>query len=121
MDRPDHWPLRVWIWLYEYAGMFFPVSEIIPTSSFFVQLSTQIFLVEAVPNYAASALAAHTIFSSLGGAIIPIGTFPLYDRVGYGWGNSVIAFVNLGLCAVPLTMYIVSSRLGTDWITHMEI
>ncbi|KAF2727239.1 MFS general substrate transporter [Polyplosphaeria fusca] len=85
-----------------------------------IRLSTQIFLVEAVPKFTASALAAHTIFSSLGGSFIPIGTFPLYDRVGYGWGNSVIAFINLGLWIVPLIMYIISLGLGNEWIVHIE-
>lgn len=85
------------------------------------QLSTQMFLVEAVPNYTASALAAHTIFSSIGGAFIPIGTFPLYDKLGYGWGNSLIAFINLSLCIIPLAMYIMSISLGNEWIVHIGV
>ena len=78
------------------------------------------FLVEAVPNYTASALAAHTIFSSIGGALVPIGTFPLYDKVGYGWGNSAIAFLNLALCIIPITMYSMSHGSGNEWVVHIE-
>ncbi|KAF2647977.1 MFS general substrate transporter [Lophiostoma macrostomum CBS 122681] len=86
-----------------------------------MRLSTQIFLMQAVPDYTASALAAHTIFSSIGGAFIPIGTFPLYDRIGYGWGNSVIAFTNLILCVIPFGMYLASRKRGEEWIIHLEI
>jgi len=81
----------------------------------------QIFLVEAFPGFTASAVAAHTIFSSIGGSAIPIGTFPLYERVGYGWGNSIIAFINLGLCLIPLLMYIAAHLLGREQIFHIQV
>lgn len=73
-------------------------------------MSTQVFLIEAVPNYIASALAAHTVASSVGGALIPLVTFPVYDHVGYGWGNTIAAMVNLGLCLIPLSTVVVSSK-----------
>jgi len=78
------------------------------------------FLVEAVPYYTASAPAAHTIFSSIGGAFIPISTFPLYDKIGYGWGNCVIAFINLFLCIIPLGLYAVSKKHGNEWIIELD-
>lgn len=78
------------------------------------QLSAQLFLVEVVHTYTASALAAFTVASSIGGALIPLSTFPLYDSIGHGWGNTTIALVNLLLILIPLTMYTVSRRLGDD-------
>jgi len=83
------------------------------------KLCTQIFMVEAVPNYPASALAAHTVASSVGGAILPLSTFPLYGRAGYGWGNTVIAMVNLGIYSIPVSMFVLSRRLGDKW--KMEV
>lgn len=52
--------------------------------------------------------------SSIGGALIPLSTFPLYDNIGQGWGNTIIALVNLLLILIPLTMYTVSRRLGDE-------
>lgn len=79
------------------------------------QLSATLFLVEAVKDYTASALAAFTVASSVGGAVVPLSTFPLYDGVGYGWGNTVIAAVNLSLSFIPLAMYMASRKLGGRW------
>lgn len=86
-----------------------------------MQLSTQIFLVEAVPNYTASALAAHTVASSIGGALIPLSTFSLYDRLGYGWGNTTLAIANFALCFIPLLMYIGSRKTGGRWILEAQV
>ncbi|KAH9908576.1 MFS general substrate transporter [Xylariomycetidae sp. FL2044] len=74
-----------------------------------VRLTTQLFLIEAVPEFPASALAAHTVASSIGGAVIPLATFPLYGRVGYGWGNTVVAAVMVSLSAVPAWLYVAAA------------
>ena len=73
------------------------------------------FLVEAVPNFSASALAAFTVASSVGGAILPLATFSLYDSIGYGWGNTVIGMINVALCVIPLYLYIAARKLGEGW------
>ena len=57
-----------------------------------------LYLVEAYTIYAASATAANTIFRSVGGALLPLAGKPLYDALGQGWGNTLLA----GLASIGL-------------------
>lgn len=79
------------------------------------------FLIEAVPEYSASALAAHTVASSVGGSLIPLATFSIYEKIGYGWGNTAIAAVNLGLCLIPATMLLISRKAPEKWKSEVVI
>ncbi|TGJ84139.1 hypothetical protein E0Z10_g4621 [Xylaria hypoxylon] len=55
--------------------------------------SIQTYLVDAFTVYAASALASNTIIRSVAGAVLPLAGLRLYERLGYGWGNSLLAFI----------------------------
>jgi hypothetical protein len=55
------------------------------------------YLVDAFTIYAASAMAANTVLRSLGGALLPLSGRRMYDALGLGWGNSLLAFIALGL------------------------
>ncbi|KAK5949028.1 hypothetical protein OHC33_009949 [Knufia fluminis] len=59
-----------------------------------------VYLVDAYTAYAASAMAANTVLRSFGGALLPLAGRRLYASLGYGWGNSLLAFV--ALLFVPL-------------------
>lgn len=59
------------------------------------------YLVDAFTRYAASAMAANTVLRSLGGALLPLCGQKMYDALGYGWGNSLLAFIAFGML-VPL-------------------
>lgn len=74
-----------------------------------------------MPKYTASALAAHTVASSIGGALIPLATFPTYGKIGYGWGNTIIAMINLGLCVIPLFLFLASRRRPGKWAEVVKI
>ncbi|CAJ2504497.1 Uu.00g118910.m01.CDS01 [Anthostomella pinea] len=91
-----------------------PILGLAPFGYGYMSLATQLFMIEVTPDYSASALAAHTVASSIGGAVIPLATFPLYDGVGYGWGNSVIALVMSSLMSIPICMYLLA-RSGGRW------
>ncbi|KAI0533122.1 cycloheximide resistance protein [Xylaria digitata] len=58
-----------------------------------VFFSIQTYLVDAFTVYAASALASNTIIRSVAGAVLPLAGLRLYERLGYGWGNSLLAFI----------------------------
>lgn len=62
-------------------------------------IAVQIYLVEAYTIYAASALAANTLIRCVFGLTIPLAAPPLYRRLGFGWGNSLLGF--LALIIVP--------------------
>jgi hypothetical protein len=72
-------------------------------------------VVESVPNFSGSAAGAFTIASSIGGAIVPLSTFPLYDNIGFGWGNTVIGGMDIVVSIAAATMYIVSRYMGERW------
>lgn len=54
----------------------------------------QNYTVDSFGLIAASALAALVFLRSLAGFALPLGSGSLYGRLGYGWGNTVLAFVS---------------------------
>lgn len=55
----------------------------------------QSYTIDVYPTYAAAASAASLSMRSLAGFAFPLFAPYLYDRLGYGWGNSVLALVAL--------------------------
>ncbi|KAL8646597.1 MAG: hypothetical protein Q9210_006048 [Variospora velana] len=69
------------------------------------------YLVDAFPIYAASATAASTIFRSLLGALLPLAGRSMYNTLGLGWGNSLLAFISVALCPIPIVLYKYGERI----------
>ena len=67
----------------------------------YTYLPIQMYLTDAYTTCAASANSACTISRSICGGLLALAMKPQYIRLGYGWGNSLLAFVALVL--VPLT------------------
>ena len=59
------------------------------------------YLVDSFTIYAASALAANTVLRSIAGAVLPLAGLPMYDKLGMGWGNSLLGFIAVGLLPLP--------------------
>lgn len=59
------------------------------------------YLVDSFTVYAASALAANTVLRSIAGAVLPLAGIPMYDKLGMGWGNSLLGFIAVGLLPLP--------------------
>ncbi|KAI0446783.1 major facilitator superfamily domain-containing protein [Xylaria telfairii] len=57
----------------------------------------QTFLVDTYTRYAASAVSAGTVFRSLAGFGFPLFAPSLYGRLGYGWGNTLLALLGVVL------------------------
>jgi multidrug resistance protein len=72
------------------------------------------YLVDAYTRYAASAMAANTVLRSIGGAVLPLCGAQMYHRLGYGWGNSLLAF--LAIAMLPIIW--VFMRYGERIRTH---
>ncbi|KAI1809076.1 MFS general substrate transporter [Poronia punctata] len=53
----------------------------------------QTYLVDAFTVYAASAIASNTIIRSVAGGVLPLAGLRLYDKLGLGWGNSLLGFI----------------------------
>ncbi|KAK3683201.1 hypothetical protein LTR37_020464 [Vermiconidia calcicola] len=57
----------------------------------------QTYIVDAYTRYAASAIAATTLFRSLGGFAFPLFAPAMYQALGYGWGNTTLAFAGVAI------------------------
>ncbi|KAL8768282.1 MAG: hypothetical protein Q9209_005421 [Squamulea sp. 1 TL-2023] len=75
----------------------------------FMPVST--YLVDAFALHAASALAANTILRSLLGALLPLAGRSMYQTLGLGWGNSLLAFIAVALCPIPIVFYRYGERI----------
>ncbi|KAI1275912.1 major facilitator superfamily domain-containing protein [Xylaria sp. FL0933] len=69
-----------------------------------VWIPVQSYLIDAFTIYAASAIAANTVVRSVFGVVLPLAGQPLYDKLGLGWGNTLLAFI--ALATAPLTWLI---------------
>lgn len=71
------------------------------------------YLVDTFTLYAASAVAASTVLRALLGAVLPLVGLPMYEKLGLGWGNSLLAFVLLALCPIPYLFFVYGERIRT--------
>jgi MFS family permease len=71
----------------------------------------QVYLVNAFPRHSASALAAMNILRSLAGGLLPLAGQGLYDALGMGWGNSLLAFIALAFAPVPFLLKKYGARI----------
>lgn len=51
------------------------------------------------------------LFRSLIGALMPLGGLDLYQKLGLGWGNSLLAFICLASVPVPVLLFFYGKRL----------
>lgn len=78
------------------------VSTLIPAYSY---------LVDAFGIHAASALAATITLRAVTGAFLPLVAPPMYDKLGLGWGNSLLGFIALAFMPVPFIMMRYGARI----------
>ncbi|KAH8695023.1 major facilitator superfamily domain-containing protein [Talaromyces proteolyticus] len=57
----------------------------------------QVYLVDAYTRYAASALASAVVLRSLAGFGFPLFAPYMFKALNYGWGNSLMAFISIGI------------------------
>ncbi|KAF7940821.1 uncharacterized protein EAE97_007007 [Botrytis byssoidea] len=101
----------------------FHVQYIVPlivttVAGFSMTLSTipiETYVVDVYKIHAASAIGAGVIFRAFAGAFLPLIGPPLYQGIGYGWGNSVLALI-AALFIPPLGMLM---RYG-NWFRSRE-
>ncbi|TGJ79379.1 hypothetical protein E0Z10_g9399 [Xylaria hypoxylon] len=63
----------------------------------FASMALSAYVIDAYPEHTSSAIAATQFLKSLTAFLFPLFAPSLYRVLGYGWGNSTIAFVSLGL------------------------
>ncbi|KAH8771129.1 putative bicyclomycin resistance protein [Diaporthe sp. PMI_573] len=70
-------------------------TALIAAGNVIIYMSFQVFLVDSFTVYAASALAAMIVVRSLAAGLLPLSGLALYDTLGVGWGNTLLAFLNM--------------------------
>ncbi|KAL7807484.1 MFS general substrate transporter [Trichoderma aethiopicum] len=75
-------------------------TVVIGVGDLIVYMSLQMYLVDTFTVYAASALAANAVIRSVAGAVLPLAGLPMYNRLGMGWGNSILGFIGVALSPV---------------------
>ena len=68
-------------------------------------ISIQTYLIDSFTRQAASALAANMVLRSLAGAFLPLAGPKMYDALGLGWGNSLLAFIALAMAPITWIFY----------------
>ncbi|KAG5773278.1 hypothetical protein H9Q73_012177 [Fusarium xylarioides] len=108
--------LLVYGWTTEYGVFWFvPVigTFMIGFGMITVFTSVSTYLVDAFPTYAASATAASTVLRSIGGALLPLAGPKMFDAIGQGWGNTLLAGVSLAMISMIVISYKYGERLRT--------
>ncbi|PYH92930.1 synaptic vesicle transporter [Aspergillus ellipticus CBS 707.79] len=73
---------------------------------------TQTYIIDAYTTYAASALAAVACLRSIAGFSFPLFAPYMYNALHYGWGNSLLAFVSIGIgFPAPFVLWKYGERL----------
>jgi hypothetical protein len=76
-----------------------------------VFIPIQTYVIDAFPDYAASATAALITSRSLFGALLPLAVPSMYAKLGYGWGNSVLGFIAIAMIPAPALIYKFGGRI----------
>ncbi|RAH69839.1 MFS transporter [Aspergillus aculeatinus CBS 121060] len=79
-----------------------------------VFLCINTYLVDSYLLYAASVTAANAVLRSLIGALLPLAGPSMYDALGLGWGNSLLAFIALVFCSFPVFYSRYGARIRTS-------
>jgi len=80
---------------------------------------TQNYYIDSFEAFAASAIAAGTVFRSVVGGVVPLAAPDLFDKLGYGWGISVFGFVSLALAPAPVLFYVFGERIRERFKTNL--
>jgi hypothetical protein len=76
-----------------------------------IQMPINTYLVDAFTLHAASALAASTVLRSLMGALLPLAGRRMYQALGLGWGNSLLAFIALAFAPMTWVLFKYGERI----------
>lgn len=69
------------------------------------------YLVDTFTKYAASAIASNTLTRSIFGAVFPLFSHIMFQRLGVDWGGSLVGFVALGMIPIPYVFYAFGPRI----------
>ncbi|TKA42205.1 hypothetical protein B0A54_07293 [Friedmanniomyces endolithicus] len=93
-------------WLASIAATFFyGVGQVM------ILNTTQNYYIDSFEQYAASAIAAGALFRSLFGGAVPLIAPLMFEKLGYGWGISVFAFISVAIAPAPLVFFYYGGKI----------
>jgi hypothetical protein len=66
---------------------------------------------DAYTRCAASTVAVNTVLRSIVGGFLPLAGLKMYDKLGLGWGNSLLGFIALAMVPIPFVFYTYGERI----------
>lgn len=98
---------------YESVHWIVPIiaSAVFGTGMLLVFSAVFTFLVDAYPLYAASALAANSFLRSSFAAGFPLISDTLYERLGYQWAGSILAFLTVVMAPAMVAFFVWGKRI----------
>ncbi|RHZ53904.1 MFS transporter [Aspergillus thermomutatus] len=79
-----------------------------------IQMPIQAYLVDAFTIHAASALGAGAVWRSIVGALLPLAGLPMYNKLGLGWGNSLLGFLAVAMLPIPFVLLKYGEHIRTS-------
>ncbi|KJR81437.1 Major Facilitator Superfamily protein [Sporothrix schenckii 1099-18] len=76
-------------------------------------MASTLYLVDAYTVYAASVTASSTILRCVMATVLPLAGSAMYDRLGFGWGNSVLGFIAVAFLPLAVVLYVFGERIRT--------
>ncbi|KAJ2898666.1 putative cycloheximide resistance protein [Zalerion maritima] len=94
-----------WV-VYYHVHWFVPIFAMvfIGAGNMILFMGLVMYLVDSAGMYAASALAANSLIRSIAGAFLPLAGLPMFEALGFGWGNSVLGFIALVMAPIPFLL-----------------
>ena len=102
-------------WTAHFRSFWFTVDIGVFIATFGMQMTgqpIQAYVIDAYPDHTSSATAASQFVRSLTVFTFPLFAPKMYDALGYGWGNTTVAFVALAIgVPAPLLLWKFGKRL----------
>ncbi|KAI1976511.1 hypothetical protein LOZ53_001761 [Ophidiomyces ophidiicola] len=73
--------------------------------------SIMAYLIDTYTIYSASAISANIVLRSIVAATLPLAGTKLYEKLGIGWGTSLLAFIALALAPIPFLLIKYGERI----------
>ncbi|PLB52330.1 MFS general substrate transporter [Aspergillus steynii IBT 23096] len=78
------------------------------------------YIVDAFSVYSASALAANGLVRGIAGGLLLLGGPKLFERLGYGWGGTLLGFLSVAFGGASLALWTFGKALRTRFPVDLE-
>lgn len=95
-------------------------TTILGFAVFVINIPVITYLIDTFGIYSASAISAFTMYRNAVCTVLPLAAPPLYEFIGPGWGNSVLALIALTMAPIPFILLKYGERMRkrsklVDW------